>query len=197
MSKFQNYLKKFDIAANVTAEDLEKTQALLLLYGPTLRRAARGIDEFEEECYESRRQSVADFINLAVDYDRDTDRKRIAERLAEMGHSMQLLSILEDALLLVKDGPGHGLQYYEILRARYFDAYCRSNEDAYLSLGISSATFYRNIKPAIRMLAANLWCVVIPDLILAEQRRNAENPHFGVPDIPENESQMRDYVRAY
>ena len=90
MSKFENYLKRFDIAANVTDEELEKTQALLQLYGPTLRRASRRLEEFEDECYESRRQSVSDFINLAVDYDRDTDRKRIAERLIEMGHSMQL-----------------------------------------------------------------------------------------------------------
>lgn len=197
MSKFQNYLKRFDIAANVTDEELEKTKALLLLYGPTLRRAARGIDEFEEECYESRRQSITDFINLAVDYERDTDRKRIAERLTEMGHSMQLLSLLEDALLLVKDGPEPGARYYEILRARYFDAYCRSNEDAYLALGISSATFYRNIKPAVRMLAANFWCIVIPDLILAEQRRKAEAEHFGVSDTLENENQMIDCMRVH
>ena len=32
MSKFENYLKRFDIAANVTDEELEKTQALLQLY---------------------------------------------------------------------------------------------------------------------------------------------------------------------
>ena len=62
MSKFENYLKRFDIAANVTDEELEKTQALLQLYGPTLRRSSRRLEEFEEECYESRRQSVSDFI---------------------------------------------------------------------------------------------------------------------------------------
>ena len=125
MSKFENYLKRFDIAANVTDEEREKTQALLHLYGPTLRRSSRRLEEFEEECYESRRQSVSDFINLAVDYDRDTDRKRIAERLIEMGHSMQLLSMLDDALLLVKDDPTHGKRYFDILSTRYFNAYCK------------------------------------------------------------------------
>ena len=50
MSKFENYLKRFDIAANVTDEELEKTQALLHLYGPTLRRSSRRLEEFEEEC---------------------------------------------------------------------------------------------------------------------------------------------------
>ena len=114
-----------------------------------------------------------------------------------MGHSMQLLSLLEDALLLVKDGPEPGARYYEILRARYFDAYCRSNEDAYLALGISSATFYRNIKPAVRMLAANFWCIVIPDLILAEQRHKAEAKHFGVSNTLESETQMIDCMRVH
>ena len=196
MSKFENYLKRFDIAANVTDEELEKTQALLQLYGPTLRRASRRLEEFEDECYESRRQSVSDFINLAVDYDRDTDRKRIAERLIEMGHSMQLLSMLDDALLLVKDDPTHGKRYFDILSTRYFNAYCKTNEDACLILGISTATFYRNIKPAIRLLAANLWCVVIPDMILDEQRRDAEQARMEAENEPTSESQMRDYMRV-
>ena len=99
MSKFENYLKTFDIGSTLTEEDMEKTMALLQIYGPTVRRTAARIDEFEEECYESRRQSISDFISLAIDYDRDTDRKRISDRLAEMGHCMQLLSVMEEALV--------------------------------------------------------------------------------------------------
>lgn len=193
MSKFQSYLRKFDIAANVTDEELERTMALLQLYSPTLRRSARSLEDYEDFCQYSRRQSVSDFINLAIDYDHDTDSKRIAERLYEMGHSMQLLSVLDEALMLVREEPNKGQRYYEILRARYFDAYNKSNEDAFLSLGISSATFYRNIKPAIRLLAANLWCVVIPDLIIAEQRKEAEQD---TRTTWPTESQMRDELRV-
>ena len=155
MSKFQNYLKTFDITSTLTEEDIDKTLALLQIYGPAVRRTASRIGEMEEECYEGRRQSISDFINLAIDYDRDTDRKRIADRLAEMGHSMQLLSVMEDALVLVKDTPPNGGTYFNILQARYFDVYCTSNEEAYLNLGISSSTYYRHIKPAIR--AYCLW----------------------------------------
>lgn len=169
MSKFQNYLKTFDITSTLTEEDIDKTLALLQIYGPAVRRTASRIGEMEEECYEGRRQSISDFINLAIDYDRDTDRKRIADRLAEMGHSMQLLSVMEDALVLVKDTPPNGGTYFNILQARYFDVYCTSNEEAYLNLGISSSTYYRHIKTAIRAYAASLWCVVvIPDLIIRE-----------------------------
>ena len=119
MSKFQNYLKTFDITSTLTEEDIDKTLALLQIYGPAVRRTASRIGEMEEECYEGRRQSISDFINLAIDYDRDTDRKRIADRLAEMGHSMQLLSVMEDALVLVKDTPPNGGTYFNILQARY------------------------------------------------------------------------------
>ena len=172
MTKFQNLLAQFDITSTITDEDIEKTTALLNLYGPTLRRAGRSIEEMEEECFESRRQCVSDFINLAIDFDHDTDRKRIADRLCGMGHSMQLLSVMEDALFLLKTTPTHGGMYFDIIRARYFDAYCTTNEDAFLALGISSSTYYRHIKNAIRAYAANLWCVVIPDLIIAERNRS-------------------------
>ena len=105
MTKFQNLIAQLDITRNITDEDIEKTITLLNLYGPTLRRAGRNIDELEEECFESRRQSVSDFINLAIDFDHDADRKHIADRLSEMGHSMQLLNIMEDALVLLKSEP--------------------------------------------------------------------------------------------
>lgn len=171
LDKFELYLQKLDILQNVTDEEIKKSETLLRTYGPMLRSAAQGIDELEEECYAGRRQSISDFINLAIDYDRDADRQRIAGRLADMGHSMQLLSILETALLLVKDDPRHGDLYYKILSGRYFNAYCKTNEDAFLTMGIASSTYYRHIKKAVRMYAAYLWCVVIPDLILKEQLR--------------------------
>ena len=179
MSKFQEYLKKFDLTAQVTDEELAKTQALLRLYAPVMRQAARNLDEFEEECYEMRSQSITDFINLAIDYDNDADRKRIAGKLASMGHSMQLLSLLEETLLLVKNDPAYE-DCYELLRTRYFDVYCKSNEDAFLTLGISSATYYRNIKKAVRVFAGNLWCVVIPDLMIREQLKE-QSQGQGIP----------------
>ena len=50
MSKFQNYMKQFDIASNVTEYEVEKAEELLQLYSPLLRRAAQGIDDMEDFC---------------------------------------------------------------------------------------------------------------------------------------------------
>lgn len=85
---------------------------------------------------------------------------------------MQLLSILESALLLVKEDHRHGELYYKILSVRYFNTCFRSNEDAFLALGMASSTYYRHSKKAVRMYAAYLWCIIIPDLILKEQMQN-------------------------
>lgn len=49
MSKFQNYLKTFDITSTLTEEDIDKTLALLRIYGPAVRRTASRIGEMEEE----------------------------------------------------------------------------------------------------------------------------------------------------
>lgn len=197
MDKFARYLQRFDILQNVTSDEIERTETLLCAYSPMLRSAAQGIDELEEECYAGRRQSISDFINLAIDYDHDADRQRIAGRLADMGHSMQLLSILESALVLMKDDPRHGDLYYKILSGRYFNAYCKTNEDAFLTLGMASSTYYRHIKKAIRMYAAYLWCVVIPDLILKEQmRQNRESKSGESQSGSPCESQMIEQLAA-
>ena len=197
MDKFARYLQRFDILQNVTSDEIERTETLLRAYSPMLRSAAQGIDELEEECYAGRRQSISDFINLAIDYDHDADRQRIAGRLADMGHSMQLLSILESALVLMKDDPRHGDLYYKILSGRYFNAYCKTNEDAFLTLGMASSTYYRHIKKAIRMYAAYLWCVVVPDLNLKEQmRQNRESKSGESQSGSPCESQMIEQLAA-
>ena len=173
MSKLQNYLDSLNIMNGLTEEDVQNTLVLLKLYAPLVRQSVRMMDEFSEECFENRRQSVTDFINLAIDCDRDADRKRISERLASTGHAMYLLEVLEDALMVVRDDPHYGGIYYKILNARYFDCYCKSNEDAFLQAGISSATYYRHIKNAQRYYAAVLWHIVIPDMVIASQQPSA------------------------
>ena len=175
MAKFSGYIHQFDMASKVTEEELANTKSLLVLYGATLRRAGRGIVEMEEECLQRHHKNITDFIDLAIDFDHEADRKRIADRLAEMGHSMQLLDLMDEALLLVKTEPNGGEMYYRLLSKRYYDAYCRSNEDAFLALGISPATYYRHIKKAVRCLAGNLWHVVIPDLVIAEKYKTRDS----------------------
>lgn len=172
MNKLQSYLSSLDSTTTVSEEDVQNTLALLNMYAPLVRQSVRRLDEFSMQCYDSRRQSISDFINLAIDFDQDADRKRIADRLASMGHSLQLLELLEEALVLVKEDPRHDGIYYRILKARYFNVYCRSNEDAFLDAGVSSSTYYRHIKDAQRFFAGMLWNVVIPDMILAQQDHN-------------------------
>lgn len=49
-----------------------------------------------------------------------------------------------------------------------------------MTLGIASATYYRNIKKAVRVFAGNLWCVVIPDLMIREQLKE-QSQGQGIP----------------
>ena len=69
LDKFTLFLQKLDILQNVTDEEVQKTETLLRVYGPMLRAAAQSLGELDEMCYEGRRQSITDFINLAIDYD--------------------------------------------------------------------------------------------------------------------------------
>lgn len=175
MNKIQALIDEFDIVKRVTDEQVEITEELLKLYTPSLRRSAHSIDEMEEICLVAQRQSIEDFVNLVVDYDANRDRAQISDRLSEIGHSMHLLSIMEQALLMLKDDPSSRKLYYEILQTRYFNVYCKTHENAYTVLQMPATTYYRNLKKAVRLYAAILWLVVIPDLIIQERQRKGES----------------------
>ena len=171
MNKIQALIDELDIVKRVSDEEIKITETLLRLYAPSLRRSAHSIDEMEEACLATQRQSIEDFVNLVVDHDYNKDRQKITDRLSEVGHSMYLLSMMEQALLMLKDDPSSRKTYYEIIQTRYFGVYCKSHEDAYTTLDMPASTYYRNLKKAVRLYAAILWLVIIPDLIIQEQQR--------------------------
>ncbi len=175
MNKIQTLIDEFDIVKRVTDEEIELTEVLLKLYAPSLLRSAHSIDEMEEVCLVAQRQSIEDFVNLVVDYNANKDRGQISDRLSEIGHSMHLLSIMEQALLMLKDDPSSRRPYYEIIQTRFFNAYCKTHEDAYTALQMPATTYYRNLKKAVRLYAAILWLVVIPDLIIQERQHKGES----------------------
>ena len=76
---------------------------------------------------------------------------------------------------MLKDDPSSRKLYYEILQTRYFNVYCKTHENAYTVLQMPATTYYRNLKKAVRLYAAILWLVVIPDLIIQERQRKGES----------------------
>lgn len=172
MSNLEKLLETLLKMPDLTQKEMDDTLALLNLYTPLVKQSIDCINECTEVCFETRRQSVTDFINLALDHDRDSDCKRIAEILRRTGHYMDLLQILEAALLRLRDDPFQKKIYYQIINARYFDCNCQSNESAFLQLGIASSTFYRNIRPAQQAYGVKLWHVVVPNLIIAARTKN-------------------------
>ena len=88
MDKFQDFINALDITAAVSDEEIERTKIMLPLYSPTLRHSANSLSEMEDECFETRRQAITDFVNLAIDYDHDKDRKRIADSMAKEIHRL-------------------------------------------------------------------------------------------------------------
>jgi hypothetical protein len=168
MSKLADYISSMNIVNRIGRDDIEKTQALLEIYVSVMRQSARRIDEMDRESFEANRQSILDFVNLAVDFDHEIDKKRIAERLCDMGHNMALLEIMDEALVLMKSYKKVGDLYFRILEARYFDAYCDNIERVCFHSHVARSTYYRNLPKAVELYAATLWCIVIPDYALAQ-----------------------------
>ena len=175
MSSIETYVQNLLVTNQVTDTELAKAVQLLKLYAPVFRQSVERIGEVSQECYASRHQSVVDFLHLAIDYDHDKDCQHITERLELTGQAMPFFEIMEITLLRVRDDPLHGDLYYRILRFRYFDCFCKTNEDAYLSAHIAAATYYRHIKDAQKLFASILWHIVIPDFTIKYSPQSVAN----------------------
>lgn len=175
MPSFDSFVQGLLVTNQVTEQELTTAIHLLKLYAPLLRQSVTRIEESSAECYVSRQQSVADFINLAIDYDHDKACQRLVERLQFTGRTLSFFEIMDTALLRVRNESSHGDLYYRILRYRYFDKFCHSNEDACLSASIAPSTFYRHIKDAQKLFASILWHIVIPDYTIKYSPQSVAN----------------------
>ena len=116
LDKFASYLKKLDITQNVTEEEVGKRRkcycmSMRLHYvAPRTGWMNWVRSAMKAGARQSRISSIwqSTMIGIVIG-------ERITERLSDMGHSMELLSILESALLLMKEDPRHGDLYYKIL----------------------------------------------------------------------------------
>lgn len=162
MSYIEDLLSAIQSVPVLSKQEEQDTCTLLGLYSPLVRHCTEDLEELQAECRASRRQSISDFINLAVDRDHDALRWHVVSRMIQDGRDVDLLELLEQALAHMERDPQVKEVCCRIIRERYFNPDCTSNEQAYLTLGISSSTFYRNIHPAQRTFGFMLWRVVIP-----------------------------------
>jgi hypothetical protein len=76
-----------------------------------------------------------------------------------------LVDIVNKALVMLKDYPGKGNRYFEIINKMHILKYRYSEDEMLNFLHISRRSLYREKKEAMNLLGVVLWGFLIPDLM--------------------------------
>jgi len=164
MNELANLISKIDIVDSVDAEVYHNTELLLKLYRKVLFRVNRELEQVSEEAYQTERQELMTYIASMTEFDTKNRKARIYETLLSMNVSLCLLEVMEDALITLRSYPDSGETAYRILRFAYFDSVKMTHEEIMEYCNLSSTTYYRYRRNAVRTYAAMLWGYVIPQL---------------------------------
>lgn len=127
----------------------EKTvKSLLKLYRKILHGVNNGLVYLDDEVYVNCRKHLADIVEGLVPFETKKQEVQFNEQVCVYHKDLELLKILDDAVVIMKDYPENGNTYYKILEMLYFDSFDFSSEEIMSILEISRSTYYRLLKKA-------------------------------------------------
>lgn len=127
----------------------EKTiKSLLKSYRKVLHNVNNNLVYLDDETFVNSRKHLSDLVNGLVIFETQAEENRFYDRVSSYYHSLELLKLLEKVVLMVKDYPGNGKLYYEILQRLYFDNFKYNNEEIMEILRIPRSSYYRYLKQA-------------------------------------------------
>jgi hypothetical protein len=150
-----------------TADDrcYHKAKLLLKLYRTVVWRVSSDLYEIQDRSVEWGSSRITDLIDyLDLDFDEHTDKQKATERLRSICETKDLVDIVDQALLKIRDYPGHGELYYQILTKQYISLYNMAEKELLSELCLERSTYYRRKKEALNLIGVILWGYILPEL---------------------------------
>jgi hypothetical protein len=151
---------------NENPQIYHNTKELLKVYAKVVWWLEHSVKEMEAECRECGYDNLFDTLSfLASSIDCELDALHLEERTRSMLFTGVLVDIVNKALVMLKDYPGKGNRYFEIINKMHILKYRYSEEEMLNFLHISRRSLYREKKEAMNLLGVVLWGFLIPDLM--------------------------------
>ena len=94
----------------------EKTvKSLLKLYRKILHGVNNGLVYLDDEVYVNSRRHLADIVEGLVPFETKKQETQFNEQVCVYHKDLELLKVLDDAVIIMKDYPDNGSTYYKIL----------------------------------------------------------------------------------
>lgn len=147
-------MKNTEVVCN--KDRIKAIKSLLKLYRKVLHSVNNHLAYLDGETYASSRKHLSDIVNGLIIFENQAAEDKFYDSVCSYHEELELLKLLEKAVVMVKDYPENGRTYYEILDRLYFDYFSYNNEEVMEVLEISRSTYFRYLKKAYECFYTHL-----------------------------------------
>ena len=166
-SMLENYIVTPE---SISDEVLDKSKRLLNSFKNILWTLNSNIEELDEECQEVMREELSYAIEVLDKFDYRIDLGKLEGKLQANQEVRLMARLIIVAMLKVKEFPGYGASYYEILQKNYLVRGGGSESDILFYMEISRSTYYKYKKDAVRIFGYCLWKIILPNMKKAGEK---------------------------
>jgi len=138
---------------------------LLKIYRDVLWQLQNQIHDSEIESLDLGYGHVHQALDLLADIDDDQGLIRLRDQCESMLFTRALILLTDRALFALKQYPGDGEKYFELINRMYIQK-CPDSECKLLeAMNISRRTLYREKKKALSMFGVIVWGLMLPGIL--------------------------------
>lgn len=101
-----------------------------------------------------------------VNYVSESDIKEFRLRAKSAMQTKEMMSLIRQSIIKVKEYPKHGEMYYKILDLKYLNYFQYCEEEILDQINVDRSTYFRKKKEAMYLLGYTLFGLVIPNYII-------------------------------
>ena len=141
-----------------------KAKLILQIYRDVVWALSDEIEELEYSAYELGGQSLEAGLCYLADFAPEVDAAEFEMRVCELMQSKMLVDIVDRALVKLRDYPGNGVVYFEILSKHYIYKNRYTESELLDELRMERSVFYDRKREAVQLFSVCLFGYTLPEL---------------------------------
>lgn len=127
---------------------IKSLKSLLTMYRLFLHDMNTQSEDTDNYLIVESRRHISGIIGGAISFKSKRIENRFYGKVLCLDNTPELLNLLDETLVILKDYPDGGNMFYQLLERLYFDNFSYSNEVVMEALDLPRTTYYRYLKLA-------------------------------------------------
>lgn len=127
---------------------IKSLKSLLTMYRLFIHDVNTQPEDTDELLIVESHRHISDIISGVISFKSEESESMFYGKVLCLDTTPELLNLLDETLVILKDYPDGGNMFYQLLERLYFDNFSYSNEEVMEDLDLPRTTYYRYLKHA-------------------------------------------------